>query len=258
MQRALMICLLAACGTPPPADAPDASEGPDAAPDAATIPPPMLLFDDLVVLWLDAAAPGAVIAPAGAVERWTDRSAHGHDALPPSLAKAPARATLAGMSAVTFDGADDQLLANALAPVGSRTVFLVGAGHDATIAPDHVGSLISTQRCPPTTGGITIGTLVRPANELRVSTVGQVSHFLQVNGSGDGDGGVIATDRWFVASLQMFPDHPGPSLSLGSYLDGCEPGHVSLGEVIVLDRGASHADLREIEHYLATKWAVPL
>jgi hypothetical protein len=98
--------------------------------------------------------------------------------------------------------------------------------------------------------------LAGPANGLRVGAVGDISHHLSVDGAHSGDM-LIQNDRWFVASLQMFPDVTGPLLSLGSYLDGCEHGHVSLGEVIVIDRGMGLHELSEVERYLAEKWHVP-
>jgi hypothetical protein len=257
----LLICSLAACGTSPSNNGPDASTAPDAS-DAAgvtNVPPPMLLFNPRVVLWLDAAAPGTVIAPTGAVERWIDRSGHGHDAVPVSVAAAPASATLAGTPAVTFDGADDHLVADAVFATRSRVMFAVAANHDATLPiPNHVSSVVSTMHCGSGTVGITLYSYASSAIERRAGTLvdGPLSHYLRVDSIGDGK--VIAQDHWFVASLQMIPDEIGmPSLSLGSQVEGCQFGHVSIAEVIVLEGGAALNELDEVEKYLAAKWNVP-
>ena len=218
--------------------------------------PPPVLFTSAVGLWLDAAEVGTVMAPGGTVERWRDRSSHGHDALARSPAAAPAHVTLGGTSAIAFDGVDDQLRANALPLATSRTLFLVGASPGLS-AVDSIATLASTKSCPPTNGGFAIGVLPGPATGSHVGTIASFSHHLRVDGASYGDMS-IEQDRWFVASMQMFPDNTGPVLSLGSTLDGCQFGHVLLGEVIVLERGMGFGELTEVERYLAEKWHVPL
>jgi hypothetical protein len=274
LRTLLMLSLFAACDSPPPGDVTPDSDEELREPDALT--------GGRVELWLDAAQTSSLTTSGGAVLRWADRSPHHRDAAQSSSGAQPtfSASGLVGLPAITFDGIDDQLLTPAFIEENSYAMFIVAANHDTTLPiPDHVSSVLSTQGCTAGAPGLTLFTYssTDPKNARipGVVTGTSMSLFVRVNGvNGGAYGGSLLSqtakvevpkDSWVVMSLQTLPrsgaevpGHGGPALSLGAFRDGCQFGHVSIAEVIVMRGGAPSDVLFDVETYLARKWHVAM
>ena len=70
----------------------------------------------------------------------------------------------------------------------------------------------------------------------------------------------VPAGQWLLVThqVQTTGNQGGTELFLGRYRNGCQHGHVSLGELVVFDRTLSAPEIAAMEDYLSHKWRVML
>jgi hypothetical protein len=247
---------------------------------AAAIPFPDVLLGSAVEIWLDAAATSA--PGSGAVTTWASRGTdHPSAMVGGGSAGAPATppllGSLKGRPAVLFDGVHDQLETTAFVTPGAHTVFTAFA--NLYLAPPNnksVGTLYATRECGQGAAGgsgfaawgfNSFGgdvTTFSPGTESFQASDNAIS----IDGSGftpvaDGTGGqgpttTVDSQTWslVIETVTMKPAVATSVLDVGAFHTGCNPGHMAIGELIMLGSAASGADVTAVEGYLEHRWQV--
>lgn len=216
-----------------------------------------------LVLWLDASDSSTITEVAGAVSQWDDKSANGNDALQGTGSKQPTTNATAqnGKNVLNFDNGDTLELPSALysIPNGNNTLFVVGL-HTSSVN-DHYISMteggasryyyrtdidgdrifaISRNNdanavvAPITADAFHIGTFFRAGatQSLSIDAATPVTNSFGLNEPG--------VDAAFI----------GADEGAGGFLTG------SIAEIILYNRALSTTEIRDINRYLATKWAI--
>ncbi|MEO8705464.1 MAG: fibronectin type III domain-containing protein [Kofleriaceae bacterium] len=245
-------------------------------PPAVAMPIPTLLGDTRLQLWLDAMQADSLTAIGNQLTDWHDRSPNNRTASQAAAGERPMveSAVVTGRPAVTFDGIDDGMSTNGfLTNNATYTIFATAANRDATLPiANHASVAYATMTCGSTHNGFSMYTYTSftGATNVRVPNVesgNSSSHTVRINGDGTvaipngatttTPGVEVAQDAWMMATQQVtINDVGGTNLFLGRYRDGCQFGHVSLGELLVFDRVFQTAEVAAIEEYLAHKWGV--
>jgi hypothetical protein len=209
-----------------------------------------------LVLWLDAKAYSSLSLVSGAVERWTDRSGAGNDAVQTLSTYRPLYASTGGPNGtptIDFDGSNDFLTLASHVTATAATIFLVAAKDVADsgdicllqtaslslLARDSTIDQWGAQQGAFYSSGVTLDptfrrlvAVYRSVADFDLRTDGQAS------GTFSGSTGGGATTRIGASSS-------------GYYLDG------KVCELLIYDRALSLPEVQAIESYLAAKWTTP-
>ena len=252
----------------------------------STTPRPAVLAGSGLQLWLDASDPDGDGTPEGAAEncdtattcasvsnaltRWEDKSGRGNDAVQPT-------ASLAGRfvsatSAVNFDSNGWYTTSVAVSP--DETVFVVAQSDTATW--NQYGWVIASRRpngfiLHPWPGGTTMGWYATNAagqylymNQVAVPslTAPHIYDLTQAGSnpivsSGSLDGSVVADNVSFAGQVRTAASSV-PIILGADDVGGGRLGDGKYREVIVFDRALSSTERREVQEYLARRWAVAI
>jgi hypothetical protein len=247
-------------------------------PPAIAMPVPALLGDGRLQLWLDATAADTLTVSGNQLAAWRDRSPNNRMATQAAEGERPTveSAVVTGRPAITFDGINDGMATGALfTNTASYTIFASAANRDVALPiANHVSVAYASMTCGSTHAGFAMYTYTSFVGQtnVRVPNVesgNASSHTVRIDGHGtvaipNGDttvtpGVVVAQDAWMLSTQQVtINEVGGNNLFLGRYRDGCQFGHVSLGELLVFDRVFQPAEVAAIEEYLGHKWGVAL
>ena len=232
--------------------------------------PPVLGVTSTLQMWLKANA-GVTSGDGGKVLSWADQTVHGNDAVAIDEPTAPllAAGAINGLPAIRFDGADDSLQvadSDSISITGDITSFYVikmddfgtfravwakTAGNQP--APTDIYTLPGTGIPRVYRGNGAGGNNVDAAGPLHAGSTdlvgfsiagGSLSHFL--NGIANGSGTITTNTA-----------DTGEPLWIGTRGDQFTRMKGDIAEVLIYDSALSAGDLRDVQLYLARKYAVP-
>lgn len=215
---------------------------------------------DLTTLtaWYDASDPATVNETAGSVISLADKSGGGHDATSDAGAEEPTLGSIGGLTALSFDGVDDNL----------QTALFHNRAADVSIFFIAAPNGTDTETGAPVTGGgaknlnieVDSTGLVRVQNRNQYtnnsqrvgSTLG--AYVVGVTVEAAGPTISLGVDGTYV-SQAMDASANTKAFELGSRFEGTQLNYRGLlGEVVIVQALLSTADIQKVEGYLAHKW----